>query len=108
MTPMSFPEKEMNFFLFVVFMILSKSAGQECEFLSINRPAIWKNESPCPCYESTTKSQDCQQDYHHHQQDPLSPLIECSYLPTEFIVCDLPYDHQGNESAKKITWLWLC
>ena len=31
---------------------------------------------------------------------PLGPLVECSFLPREFIECNEPIDHKGNETAK--------
>ncbi|CAH1797280.1 unnamed protein product [Owenia fusiformis] len=34
--------------------------------------------------------------------DPYSPLIKCSYLPSEFITCDEPVDHGGNATARDL------
>ncbi|XP_006009676.1 TM2 domain-containing protein 2 [Latimeria chalumnae] len=34
-------------------------------------------------------------------KDPLSPLVNCSYLPEEFIECDEPVDHGGNVTAQQ-------
>ncbi|XP_060526224.1 TM2 domain-containing protein CG11103 [Cylas formicarius] len=31
--------------------------------------------------------------------DPLGPLVNCSYLSWEFIHCDDPVDHKGNQTA---------
>ncbi|XP_066156651.1 TM2 domain-containing protein CG11103-like [Euwallacea fornicatus] len=31
--------------------------------------------------------------------NPLGPLVQCSYLPWEFIDCDEPIDHKGNKTA---------
>lgn len=33
--------------------------------------------------------------------NPLCPLVKCSFLPWEFIDCNEPIDHKGNETAKK-------
>ena len=33
--------------------------------------------------------------------NPLSPLVECSFLPREFIECNEPVDHKGNLTAKQ-------
>lgn len=33
--------------------------------------------------------------------DPYSPLINCSYVPQEFLKCELPIDLKGNASAKE-------
>lgn len=33
--------------------------------------------------------------------NPLGPLVYCSYLPLEFLKCDEPIDHKGNETAKE-------
>ncbi|KAK9880183.1 hypothetical protein WA026_010056 [Henosepilachna vigintioctopunctata] len=32
--------------------------------------------------------------------NPLGPLVKCSFLPNEFIECQEPVDHKGNESAR--------
>ena len=61
----------------------------------LDRP-VWKNE--CPCYDSSSKSgqDECSPET---PEDPLSPLINCSFLPKEFIVCDPPLA-LPNASAK--------
>ncbi|XP_059477286.1 TM2 domain-containing protein CG11103 [Neocloeon triangulifer] len=33
--------------------------------------------------------------------EPWSPLVNCSFLPREFIECDEPVDHKFNKSAKQ-------
>lgn len=33
------------------------------------------------------------------QFDPRGPLVKCSYLPWEFIECEDPVDHKGNQTA---------
>lgn len=33
--------------------------------------------------------------------DPRTPLVQCSYLPLEFLDCDEPRDLQGNSSLKE-------
>lgn len=33
--------------------------------------------------------------------DPLGPLVKCSFLSWEFIDCQAPIDHKGNETAQK-------
>ncbi|CAG2122069.1 unnamed protein product [Medioppia subpectinata] len=30
-----------------------------------------------------------------------SPYIPCNYLPIEFLECEEPYDHKGNETARR-------
>lgn len=32
--------------------------------------------------------------------DPLSPLVACSFLSLEFVKCEEPIDHKGNQTAK--------
>ena len=36
------------------------------------------------------------------QSHPLGPLVECSFLPREFIECNEPLDHKGNTTAKQV------
>lgn len=33
--------------------------------------------------------------------NPLSPYVKCSFLSWEFLDCQAPIDHNGNETAKK-------
>jgi hypothetical protein len=37
------------------------------------------------------------------QSHPLGPLVECSFLPREFIECNEPVDHKGNATAKQVS-----
>ncbi|XP_026488681.1 TM2 domain-containing protein CG11103 [Vanessa tameamea] len=39
--------------------------------------------------------------YYKEPYRPLGPLVKCSFLPMEFLECDEPVDHKGNETAKK-------
>lgn len=32
--------------------------------------------------------------------NPLGPLVYCSFLPDEFMSCQPPIDHKGNQTAK--------
>ncbi|KAG8233393.1 hypothetical protein J437_LFUL013173 [Ladona fulva] len=32
---------------------------------------------------------------------PHGPLVQCSFLPLEFLDCDEPIDHKGNKTAKE-------
>lgn len=72
--------------------------GQECNFIV---SSSWKKasyqETECPCFHSdgNTKNHSCPQD-----APPLGPLVECSFLPREFVECNEPLDHAGNETAK--------
>jgi len=81
------------------FLILPLVQAQDnfCEF-DVTQDRSWKKAGPdeCPCYRSDEKgSKDDCPDF----SNPLNPLVECSYLPKEFIVCNVPHDHQGNQSA---------
>jgi len=33
---------------------------------------------------------------------PHSPSIPCIYLPLDFLECEEPYDHKGNETARRL------
>lgn len=39
--------------------------------------------------------------YYKEPYRPLGPLVKCNFLPMEFLECDEPVDHKGNETAKK-------
>lgn len=41
--------------------------------------------------------------YSQEPYRPLGPLVKCSFLPLEFLECDEPHDHKGNDTAKKAT-----
>lgn len=90
----------MNIILIFFFPLLHLIRGQECEFDYGQHD--WKKSDPgteedCQCYNSNNvDDQTCPLDLN----DPLGPLVECSFLPQEFIECNLPVDHQGNETAK--------
>ena len=72
--------------------------SQDCQFMVTSS---WKKtsfpESECPCFHSDSdiKNESCLD-----KSNPLGPLVECSFLPREFIECNEPVDHRGNETAK--------
>lgn len=41
--------------------------------------------------------------YTKEQYKPLGPLVNCNFLPMEFLDCDEPVDHKGNHTAKDAT-----
>jgi len=66
------------------------------------------DESDMAVSEDVVGEKDCSEKHYHHLQneivepqpdDPLSALPKCSFLPLEFLQCNKPVDHQGNESA---------
>ncbi len=58
--------------------------------------------SSCPCFHSqaTPKERNdanCADD--DDVDDPLIPLLPCDFLPDDYVICDDPVDHEGNETA---------
>ena len=48
----------------------------------------------CPCFHRDSNlTNDC-------ESHPLSALPPCSFLPTQFIQCNEPIDHQGNKTLQ--------
>lgn len=84
----------------IILAFASVVLGQECEFDQGLEGRSYKKPAPseCPCYSNSNsdKKKDCPL----LNNDPLNPLVECSFLPQEFIVCNPPIDHNGNETAK--------
>ena len=73
-------------------------AKDQCEFLThLYDKTSWKitQNEDCPCYKQGHNPPDTCPNATH----PLSPLLECSFLPKEFIVCNPPLSHP-NETAK--------
>jgi len=56
-------------------------------------------KSDCPCFHSDTdpKDPECVQD-----QSPLTPLVECRFLPKEFIECNPPVHHPNDTELEKL------
>lgn len=77
--------------------LVTSTISQECNFTAGNDRS-WKyaRQEDCPCYKSNRDpNAECPE-----TENPLSPLIECSFLPQEFIYCNPPVDHHGNEESK--------
>jgi len=76
--------------LFIKFAVIE--ASDECEFFMTSGKTARQGE--CPCYDgSPNPPKNCTT-----TDDPLSPLIECSFLPEEFIVCNPPMERQENST----------
>lgn len=102
--------------IIILYAIIVISSGQECTFMKYavqtqksnddNEGDIsslsqavqipMKSLQDCPCFHSESRSEECQDPKYH----PSDPLLPCSYLPDEFIECDLPINHRGNQTAK--------
>ena len=93
-----------------VILNVSPSYGQSCEFNwnALNRgsgPGLssggsgsrykkpYKDKTECPSFHADA-------DPYPPTSDAFSPLIECAYLPREFIECAEPFDHAGNQTAR--------
>ncbi|KAG7298870.1 hypothetical protein JYU34_017325 [Plutella xylostella] len=40
--------------------------------------------------------------YPNEPYRPLGPLVKCTFLPIEFLDCESPYDHKGNQTARDV------
>lgn len=87
----------------VIFAAFVSVSAYECTFEHTSNEKYWRQnkQSPCPCFDSNHKPSE--KDTCPEAHDPLSPLIECEFLPEEFIYCAPPYDHHGDEEAKNKT-----
>lgn len=58
-------------------------------------------QSECPCFHSDTDPKDpnCADLL---ESDPLSPLVECKFLPKEFIECNPPIAHPNKTEQQKL------
>jgi len=95
----------------IISVSVSASSGQSCDFKLFNSMSrrsgsgfsnsgnYYKTPNKitkdCPCFHHDADRTNCQ-----NTTDPMSPLIECAFLPREFIECALPVDHKGNQSAR--------
>jgi len=79
-------------------VVAEQTLGQECEFKGSD--AGQSSVDECPCFHSDTDpdSEECSA-IASSSRSPRNPLLPCSFLPKEFIVCDEPVDHKGNETA---------
>lgn len=58
---------------------------------------ISRSKEECPCFHRDSNlTNDC-------ESHPLSALPPCSFLPTQFIQCNEPIDHQGNKTLQEET-----
>ena len=92
------------------------SSGESCQFHwnNVNRgsgPGLssagsgsryrlpYKDKKECPCFHTdngSDNSEACP-----YTSDAFNPLIDCAYLPREFIECAEPVDHAGNQTARE-------
>ena len=81
-----------------------------CEFDDI----LWRriksaNREQCPCFsydDSMSKQENCGEKW--QTQNPLSPLINCSFLPEEFIVCNPPKQRMTSGNSTNSTKEYGC
>ena len=93
---------------------ISPSHGESCNFdgnslsrgsgsglsSSGNRYSLpFKQKTECPCFHTDTEKRN-DENCPPLDKTPLTPLIDCAYLPREFIECAEPVDHAGNLTAK--------
>ncbi|XP_040579268.1 TM2 domain-containing protein 2 [Lepeophtheirus salmonis] len=82
--------------------LIGLSSSSECVFLE-NEGPDWKSpalkKSDCPCFHAHTDPEDPLCSSPLSSKNPLSPLVPCSHLPEDFIVCNPPLDLEGNTTA---------
>jgi len=54
--------------------------------------------SDCPCYHRNSNSYSCP-NLTTVKEHVESPLVPCSFLPRQFLQCEEPVDHGGNETS---------
>ena len=100
-----------SLFVFIVIAnSISTSFGESCSWPISNRGAGLgqssgssgekKEKSDCPCFHTQTKNSDAESEDCSYPANSFSPLVECAYLPQEFIECSEPVDHAGNATAR--------
>ena len=57
-----------------------------------------EDKEKCPCFHGDNSESSDKEDC--PSPVPFSPLIDCDYLPREFIECSEPVDHAGNATAR--------
>ena len=107
---------------------ISLAHGQSCDFdhYSLSRasgPGLSnsanrykphsKRTEDCPCFHNDKDQVNHAKQKSHlsmekdpecpDTNDPMSPLVDCAFLPREFIECTLPVDHKGNQTARDIS-----
>lgn len=90
---------KMNAFVFMLVMIGDLCHGQECTLL--NKDMFYDQDwqiTDCPCFHHDTENYTCLAQS-SSKATLENPLVPCSFLPREFLTCDEPYDHQGNETT---------
>ena len=99
-----------NLFVFIVIAgIISISSGEYCDWPISNRggglgrssgSGEKKEKSECPCFHFLTENSGVESEDCPSPDNSFSPLVECAYLPQEFIECSEPVDHAGNATAR--------
>lgn len=86
--------------IFALLLLLRLSNQEECKFDHNLERSLKTKQNDCPCFgiAGSNENEQCPE-----KHDPLSPLVECSFLPEEFIICNQPIDHHGDEDAKNKT-----
>jgi len=77
--------------------VLGDVEGDTCRFEKRQNvlEEVSRSKEECPCFhQDSNLTHDC-------ESDPLSALPPCSFLPQEFLQCNEPVDHKGNETLQK-------
>ena len=100
-----------NLFVFIVISgIIPTSSGEYCDWPISSRggglgrsstsSGEKKEKSECPCFHLLTTNSGVESEDCPSPDNSFSPLVECAYLPQEFIECSEPVDHAGNATAR--------
>jgi len=115
MVRFNFSDNIATLFIGYYVIVNSLALGQSCDFdhYSLSRvdgrglshgatqyKRHSKSTKDCPCFhnDKDEKNEECPD-----TNDPMSPLVDCAFLPREFIECTLPVDHKGNQTARDIS-----
>ena len=77
---------------------LSRGSGSGFSNSGIRYKLPSKNKHECRCFHAETDGKS--DDPCPYTNDPFSPLVDCAFLPREFIECAVPVDHDGNQTAR--------
>jgi len=83
--------------LAVLTLAVGLGQGQECVLKDRTQDDVWKL-SDCPCYHRNSNNFSCAPPL-SAQARLESPLVPCNFLPRQFLQCDPPVDHRGNQTS---------
>ena len=83
--------------LSVLLITIFSCRAEECAIKDRTQEDVWKL-SDCPCYHRNSNNFSCPLASSARARVE-SPLVPCNFLPRQFLQCDPPVDHNGNETS---------